>query len=98
MFENGFLAGAIAGPISLLCLGYVIARRDEVVRLFAEGDGSDSLSTGPRRHWRSSPRRASGPALGSWPPLSCRLSRVEAPARRSCSSRAEIRPGRGVEC
>lgn len=43
MFESRVLASVIAGiPISLVCLGYVAVRRDEVVRLFSEG-GSDAL-------------------------------------------------------
>jgi hypothetical protein len=32
MFENRFLAGVVAGlPVSLLCIAYVLARRDAVV-------------------------------------------------------------------
>lgn len=45
MLDNRFLAGVIAGiPISLLCLGYVAVRRDEMVALFTEGGGSEALS------------------------------------------------------
>jgi len=52
MFEDRLLAGVIAGiPISLLCLGYVVVRRDVVVvELFTENGGSDALLLGVVAH------------------------------------------------
>lgn len=65
MFENSFLASAIAGiPISLLCLGYVAIRRDEVVRLFADGGGSNSLGPGAATALVLGSAVAIGPGLG----------------------------------
>jgi len=65
MFENRFLASAIAGiPISLLCLGYVAARRDAVVHLFTEGDGSASLSPGAAAALAFVAAACIGPGLG----------------------------------
>jgi len=44
MFDNRFLAGVVAGlPVSLLCLGYLLARRDHVLAVLTEGGGSGSL-------------------------------------------------------
>ena len=64
MLNNPFLAGAIAGiPISLLCLGYVAVRRDEVVRLFTEG-GSEALSPGAATAIAFGAAACIGPGLG----------------------------------
>jgi hypothetical protein len=39
MIENHYLAGVVAGvPISLLCLAYLLLRRDAVVKVFSSGD------------------------------------------------------------
>lgn len=65
MLNNPFLAGVIAGiPISLLCLGYVAVRRDEVVRLFTEGSGSEALSPGAATALAFGAAACIGPGLG----------------------------------
>lgn len=54
MFENPFIAGAIPGiPVSLLCLGYVLVRRDEVVRR----DLAGRPRSAPRRELRPGGRK-----------------------------------------
>jgi hypothetical protein len=64
MFENRFVAGVAAGiPISLLCLGYLAVRRNEVVRLFAEG-GSDALSPAAATALAVVAAAAVGPGFG----------------------------------
>ena len=45
MFENRFIAGMAAGlPISLLCVAYVLARRDAVVATVLGGADGSTLS------------------------------------------------------
>ena len=45
MFESRFLAGIVAGlPISLLCVGYVLARRAAVVATMLDGADGATLS------------------------------------------------------
>jgi len=64
MFENRLLAGMVAGlPISLLCLGYVAVRRDEVVLLLTEGS-SDALSPGTATGLAVVAAASIGPAHG----------------------------------
>lgn len=41
MIDNRYLAGLVAGiPISLVCLTYVLLRRDAVVKAFTSGGGN----------------------------------------------------------
>lgn len=47
MFENRFLAGIVAGlPVSLLCVAYLVARRDAVLAVLTEGSDASTLSPG----------------------------------------------------
>ena len=65
MLENRFLVGVIAGiPISLLCLGYVAARRDRVVAVFTEGGGSEGLSRAAASALAFGAAACIGPGLG----------------------------------
>ncbi len=63
MFDNRFVAGFVAGvPISLLCLAYVLLRRDAVVAMFT--DGSDALSSEAATVLTFSTAVLIGPTLG----------------------------------
>ena len=65
MIDNHLLAGLVAAiPISLLCLGYVAVRRDEVVQLLADGDASDSLPSGAATVLAFTVAAVAGPVLG----------------------------------
>ncbi len=63
MFDNRFVAGFVAGvPISLLCLAYVLLRRDAVVAMFT--NGSDALSSEAATVLTFSTAVLIGPTLG----------------------------------
>ena len=65
MFENRFLAGIVAGlPVSLLCVAYLVARRDAVLAVLTEGTDTSTLSP---EAWTALMLAAGvviGPALG----------------------------------
>jgi hypothetical protein len=45
MIDNRFLAGVIAGiPVSLLCLGYAVARTEYALAVFTSGGGGEAMS------------------------------------------------------
>ena len=65
MFENRFLAGIVAGPpVSLLCLGYLLARRDAVVAAVLDGTDAQALSPGAATALMLLAGVAIGPGLG----------------------------------
>jgi len=65
MLEDRVLVGIVAGiPISLLCLAYVALRRDTVMALFAEGDGSEALPPAAASALAFGTAAAIGPGLG----------------------------------
>jgi hypothetical protein len=63
--DNRLLAAVIACiPVSMLCLGYVVARRDRVARAFVEADRSASLSPGAAEALAFLIAASIGPGLG----------------------------------
>lgn len=65
MFENRFLAGVLAGlPVSLLCIGYVLARREAVVAAVLDGADSQAFSPDAAAVLMLFAGAAIGPGLG----------------------------------
>jgi hypothetical protein len=65
MFESRVLATVVAGiPVSLLCLGYLAVRREEVVLLFTEGGGSEAMTPAAATALAVLMAVAIGPGLG----------------------------------
>ncbi len=63
MIENRLLAGAVSGlPISLLCLAYVLVRREAVVAAFTAGP--DAMPAGAATALAFGTAIFMGPALG----------------------------------
>ena len=64
MIDNRYLAGLAAGiPISLVCLAYVLLRRDAVVEAFTSGGGG-TMSTGAATALAIAAAVCIGPGLG----------------------------------
>lgn len=65
MLENRFLAGVVAGlPVSLLCIGYVLARREAVIAAVLDGADGATLSPGTAAGLMLVAGAAIGPGLG----------------------------------
>jgi hypothetical protein len=65
MFESRVLATVIAGiPVSLLCLAYLAVRRDEVIRVFTDGDGTEAMTPAVATVVAIATAIAIGPGLG----------------------------------